>query len=146
MIHTTKEDEMPTATVSPKAKKPVKPTPGAMIDSMWELREKKRKLEASIKDLEGQMADVESQLMERMESDGVDKMTGKAASVSISTSTVANVEDWDAFLAWIYKTKNGHLLQRRVSDPAWREMVEIKGVVPGTQPFTKKRLNLRALS
>lgn len=34
---------------------------------MWELREKKRKLEASIKDLEGQMADVESQLMERME-------------------------------------------------------------------------------
>ena len=145
MIHTTKEDEMPTATVSPKAKKPVKPTPGAMIDSMWELREKKRKLEASIKDLEGQMADVESQLMERMESDGVDKMTGKAASVSISTSTVANVEDWDAFLAWIYKTKNGHLLQRRVSDPAWREMVEIKGVVPGTQPFVKKRLNLRVL-
>ena len=145
MIHTTKEDEMPTVTESPKAKKPAKLTPGALIDQMWGLREKKRKLEASIKDLEGQMADVESQLMERMESDGVDKMTGKAASVSISTSTVANVEDWDAFLAWIYKTKNGHLLQRRVSDPAWREMVEIKGVVPGTQPFTKKRLNLRAL-
>ena len=146
MIHTTKEDEMPTATEGPKAKKPAKLTPGALIDQMWELREKKRKLEASIKDLEGQMADVESQLMGRMESDGVDKMTGKAASVSISTSTVANVEDWDAFLAWIYKTKNGHLLQRRVSDPAWREMVEIKGAVPGTQPFTKKRLNLRALS
>ena len=146
MIHTTKEDEMPATTESPKAKKSAKPTPGALIDQMWELREKKRKLEASIKDLDGQMADVESQLMESMEANGVDKMTGKAASVSISTSVVANVEDWDAFLAWIYKTKNGHLLQRRVSDPAWREMVEIKGVVPGTQPFTKKRLNLRALS
>lgn len=146
MIHTTKEDEMPTATESPKAKKLAKLTPGALIDQMWELREKKRKLEASIKDLEGQMADVESQLMERMESNNVDKITSKAASVSISTSTVANVEDWDVFLAWIYKTKNGHLLQRRVSDPAWREMVEIKGIVPGTQPFIKKRLNLRALS
>lgn len=146
MIHTTKEDEMPAATVSPKAKKPVKATPGAMIDSMWELREKKRKLEASIKDLDGQLADIESKLMEDMEANGIDKMTGKAAGVSISTSTVANVEDWDAFLAWVYKTKNGHLLQRRVSDPAWREMVEIKGAVPGTQPFTKKRLNLRALS
>lgn len=146
MIHTTKEDEMPTATVSPKAKKPVKITPGAMIDSMWELREKKRKLEASIKDLDGQLADIESKLMEDMEANGIDKMTGKAAGVSISTSTVANVEDWDAFLAWVYKTKNGHLLQRRVSDPAWREMVELKGVVPGTQPFVKKRLNLRALS
>ena len=110
MIHTTKEDEMPTATVSPKAKKPVKATPGAMIDSMWELREKKRKLEASIKDLDGQLADIESKLMEDMEANGIDKMTGKAAGVSISTSTVANVEDWDAFLAWVYKTKNGHLL------------------------------------
>lgn len=146
MIHTTKEDEMPTATESPKAKKPAKLTPGAMIDKMWELREKKRALEASIKDLDGQIADVESQLMEDMEANGVDKMTGKAASVSISSTVVANVEDWDKFLAWIYKTKNGHLLQRRVSDPAWREMTEIKGVVPGTQPFTKKRLNLRALA
>ena len=146
MIHTTKEDEMPTATESPKAKKTAKLTPGAMIDKMWELREKKRALEASIKDLEGQIADVESQLMEDMEANGVDKMTGKAASVSISSTVVANVEDWDKFLAFIYKTKSGHLLQRRVSDPAWREMSEIKGVVPGTQPFTKKRLNLRALS
>lgn len=146
MIHTTKEDEMPTATESPKAKKAAKLTPGAMIDKMWELREKKRALEASIKDLDGQIADVESQLMEDMEANGVDKMTGKAASVSISSTVVANVEDWDKFLAFIYKTKSGHLLQRRVSDPAWREMSEIKGVVPGTQPFTKKRLNLRALS
>ena len=130
MIHTTKEDEMPTATVSPKAKKPVKATPGAMIDSMWELREKKRKLEASIKDLDGQMADIESKLMEDMEANGIDKMTGKAAGVSISTSTVANVEDWDAFLAWVYKTKNGHLLQRRVSDPAWREMSRSRAPSP----------------
>lgn len=145
MIHTTKEDEMPTATATPKAKTAGKTTPGAMIDQMWALREKKRVLEASIKDLDGQMADLESKLMENMEANGVDKMTGKAAGVSISTNVVANVEDWDTFLAWVYKTKNGHLLQRRVSDPAWREMVEIKGVVPGTQPFTKKRLNLRAL-
>ncbi len=137
---------MPSATVTPKAKKPTKTTPGATIDKMWALREKKRELEASIKDLDGQLSDLESQLMEDMETNGLEKMTGKAASVSISTSTVANVEDWDKLLAWIYKTKNGHLLQRRVSDPAWREMVEIKGVVPGTQPFTKKRLNLRALS
>jgi hypothetical protein len=146
MIHTTKEDEMSTATAKTPAKKATKTTPGALIDSMWELRDKKRKLEASIKDLDGQLDALESELMERMAADGLDKMTGKCASVSISTSVVANVEDWDAFMAWIYKTKNGHLLQRRVSDPAWREMVELKGVVPGTQPFTKKRLNLRALS
>ena len=146
MIHTTKEDEMPTATVSPKAKKPVKATPGAMIDSMWELREKKRALEASVKDVESQIADLEAKLMEDMQANGVDKMTGKHASVSITSTVVANVEDWDAFWAYIHKMKYGHLLQRRVSDPAYRELLDLGKKIPGTQPFTKKRLNLRALS
>lgn len=137
---------MSTSTTTKAPKKTAAPTPGEEIDALFELREKKRKLEASIKDLEGQASLIEERLMENMDKDGIDKMTGRKASVSISTTTVANVEDWDSFLAWIYKTKNGHLLQRRVSDPAWREMVEIKKVVPGTQPFTKKRLNLRAVA
>jgi hypothetical protein len=137
---------MSASTVTKTPKKAAASTPGADIDALFELREKKRKLEASIKDLEGQASLIEERLMESMDKDGIDKMTGRKASVSISTTTVANVEDWDAFLAFVYKNKAGHLLQRRVSDPAWREMVEIKKAVPGTQPFTKKRLNLRAVS
>ena len=143
MIHTTKEDEMPTATVRPKAKTATKATPGAMIDSMWELREKKRALEASVKDVEGQIADLEAKLMEDMQANGIDKMTGKHASVSITSTVVANVEDWDAFWAYIHKMKYGHLLQRRVSDPAYRELLDLGKKIPGTQPFTKKRLNFR---
>lgn len=137
---------MSTSTTTKTSKKVAEPTPGEDIDALFELREKKRKLEASIKDLEGQASLIQDRLMENMGKSGLDKMTGRKASVSISTTTVANVEDWDSFLAWIYKTKNGHLLQRRVSDPAWREMVEIKKVVPGTQPFTQKRLNMRAVA
>lgn len=146
MICHAKEDEMSTAIATKNPKNPKKPTLGDDIDALFELREKKRKLEASIKDLEGQASLIEDRLMENMAEAGADKVTGRKASVSITTNVVANVEDWDTFLAWIYKTKNGHLLQRRVSDPAWREMIEIKKAVPGTQPFTKKRLNLRAVS
>lgn len=134
-----------TAARAPARKKP-KMTTGAAIDAMWELREKKRSLESAVKAVEGEIAQLEADLLENMRANGIEKATGKSAGVSISSSVTANVEDWDTFLAWVYKTKNGHLLQRRVSDPAWREMVEIKGVVPGTQPFTKTRLNLRALS
>lgn len=146
MIHTTREDEMPTTTERPKTRKAAKLTPGATIDTMWELREKKRALEASVKDVGGQIADLESKLMEDMQANGVDKMTGKHASVSITSTVVANVEDWDAFWAYIHKMKYGHLLQRRVSDPAYRELLDLGKKIPGTQPFTKKRLNLRALS
>lgn len=120
------------------------PSLGTLIDQMWGLRDKKRELEASIKDLDGQIANIESSLMEQMAEQGVDKMSGALATVSISTNTVAQVEDWDAFLAYVYKKKYGHLLQRRVSDPAYRELLEQGQKIPGVTPFSKQRLNLRA--
>ena len=81
-----------------------------------------------------------------MESAGVDKFSGKLGTVSISTNVVANVEDWDALYPYIAKNKLWHLLQRRVSDPAYRELLDAGKKVPGVQPFSKKRLNLRAAS
>ena len=122
-----------------------KPSLGAQIDKMWDIREKKRTLEASIKDLDGQLATIEAELMEDMEANGVDKMTGKHAGVSITSNTVAHVTDWDEMWKFIIKTKNTQLLQRRVSDPAYRELLEMGKKVPGAEAFTKKRLNLRSL-
>lgn len=132
---------MATATKTRAAKEP---SLGALVDQMWALREKKRELEASMKDLEGQIADKESLIMEQMASQGLDKMSGVLASVSVTTNTVAQVEDWDAFWAFIHKKKYGHLVQRRVSDPAYRELLEQCVAVPGVTPFSKRRLNLRA--
>lgn len=132
---------MATATKTRASKEP---SLGALVDQMWSLREKKRELDASIKDLEGQIADKESLIMEQMAAQGLDKMSGAMASVSITTNTVAQVEDWDEFLTFIYKKKYGHLLQRRVSDPAYRELLEQGTKVPGVSPFSKQRLNLRA--
>lgn len=122
-----------------------KPSLGAQIDKMWDIREKKRNLEASIKDLDGQLATIEAELMADMEANGVDKMTGKHAGVSITSNTVAHVTDWDEMWKFIIKTKNTQLLQRRVSDPAYRELLEMGKKVPGAEAFTKKRLNLRSL-
>ena len=83
--------------------------------------------------------------MERMEKEGLDKMSGTKASLSISATVTANVEDWDAFYAYILKNKYTHLLQRRVSDPAYRELVESGKKVAGVTPFVKKRLNVRSI-
>lgn len=122
-----------------------KPSLGAQIDKMWDIREKKRNLETSIKDLDSQLATIEAELMADMEANGVDKMTGKHAGVSITSNTVAHVTDWDEMWKFILKTKNTQLLQRRVSDPAYRELLEMGKKVPGAEAFTKKRLNLRSL-
>lgn len=127
--------------------KPARARPiGTMADDIWDLREKKRALDAQVKELEGQIEERSAELLERMKAEGMDKFTSAHASFSASSSVVANVEDWDAFWAYIYKNKYGHLLQRRVSDPAYRELLDAKKKVPGVQPFIKERLNIRALS
>lgn len=139
-----KLDEKPARkTPARKTAEPEKFPLGALIDQMHSLREKKRELEASVKDLEGRASLIEVQIMESMAEQGLEKMSGALATVSITSTTTANVTDWDAFWAYIHKMKYGHLLQRRVSDPAYRELLESGKKVPGTEPFIKKRLNLR---
>ena len=117
---------------------------GKAIDKIFALRSKKAELEAAAKDVERQIADLDVEILESLEASGLEKTATKAGSVSISMSTVAQVTDWDEILDYIYKKKYGHLLQRRVSDPAWRELIEQGKKVPGTTGFTKKRLNYRA--
>lgn len=131
-------------TTAKTTKTPTTLLKGTTVDKLVSLRNKKRDLEASVKSLEGQIEELQSQLLEEMESAGVDKFSGKLGTVSISTNVVANVEDWDALYPYIAKNKLWHLLQRRVSDPAYRELLDAGKKVPGVQPFSKKRLNLRA--
>lgn len=116
---------------------------GALVDEMFALREAKRALEAQVAGIEKDYAALEEQLMSKLDAEGTDKAAGKKATVSITSTVVGNVTDWDAFGAYIIKNKYLHLLQRRVSDPAARELFELKGKIPGCEPFTKRRLNLR---
>ena len=125
-------------------------TVGANIDAMWALREQKRALEADIKVVTEKLEAFEAGLMAKLEAEGMAKATGAAATVSISESIVATVEGgdegWKLFHAFVKKTGYFHLLHRRISDEAYRELLRAGKKVPGLQPFTKKRLNLRALS
>lgn len=120
-------------------------TTGGIIDSLWKHREKKRKLEAEIVEVEALIKTDEDKLMERLNSEGLDKATGTKASVSITSTVTASVEDWDAFWVYVIKNKYTHLLQRRVSDPAYRELLEHGKKVTGVVPFVKKRVNLRSV-
>lgn len=118
---------------------------GALVDQLWSEREAKRTQEAEIKVIESRITALEVELLERLEAEGLDALKGSKASISIGSSISANVEDWDAFHVYIGKNKFWHLLQRRVSDPAYRELLDMGKKVPGVQPFTKKRLNIRSL-
>ncbi len=120
------------------------PSLGMQIDTLFQLRERLREIQAQEKDQLELISAAEVVLMETMNREGVDKSTGKKATVSISDIITANVVDWTLFEEFIIKKKYLHLLQRRVSDPAIRELFE-KGSVPGVEPYTKRKLNLRKI-
>lgn len=121
-------------------------TTGAIIDQLWASREEKRRLEEQVKEVEYAIKGIEETLMERLEAEGLEKATGSKASVSITSTVTADVQDWDAFYPYIAKNKFWHLLQRRPSDPGVRELWDAGKKVPGVVPFTKRRVNIRTLA
>ena len=120
-------------------------TIGVKIDTLQKLREKKRKLEASVKEVADFMSTLEKELMEQMDTEGVMKSTGKLASVSISESVKPSIEDWDLFYGYIHRNKYYHLLERRPSVTGCRELFEKKGKIPGVVPFTQRTINMRSV-
>ena len=139
--------EKPTKAKTTKAvaAAPAPKTLGAATDEMWALREEKRKLGIEEKRIETAIKALEETIFGLLDAQDTRKAEGKKASVSIGEAIVGNVEDWDALWPWIAKTKNFHLIQKRVSDPGLRELWALNKVVPGVQPFTKRTLSVRSL-
>jgi len=83
--------------------------------------------------------------MEEMESQGMKKATGLLGTVSLKETLIAHVLDWDKVYNYILRNKAFHLMQKRISDGAFRELLENrKGKnIPGIDKFNKKGINLR---
>jgi len=118
---------------------------GASIDAMFDLREKKRALEEQVKEVEQELAVYTESLLESMTAQGLTSGRGDKATASITSTVCANIQDWDVLTAFVKKTGNFQLFQRRVSDPAFRELLAKKGVVPGLAEYNNIRLNLTTL-
>lgn len=120
------------------------PTLGSQIDKLDAIRERKRKLAEQIKAIEAEFSELESQVLQRLMDEETEAGRGKKASVSIGRTVVANIVDFDELCKYVKRTGHFHLFQRRVSDPAFRELAARKPV-PGLEAFTKIKLNLTHL-
>lgn len=129
-------------------------TIGALIDQLHAVREKRRALAEQDKLLSKEVEELTQGIIHRLNAEGTDKASSKKATASISYVEVADVRDWDKLWAFIHKNKFNHLLQRRVSDPAWRELVQLSQsdkklakqlADAGVETFVKVNLNLRSI-
>lgn len=129
---------------------------GQLIDKLHAVREKRAELAAKDKPLELEEKELRDAILAELAAQGTEEGRSKKLKVSVTYNTVANVKDWDAFWDFIIKGKGkyNHLLQRRVSDPAYRELVGLakndKRLAKalgeaGVESFVAARLNIRTL-
>jgi hypothetical protein len=129
----------------PAAKKPARPLAvGAQIDAIFAKKAEYAAANKVADELKAEITAMELQLMKSMGEQEMPKAAGKRGSVSFSTNIVPNVENWDLFYAFIHKTKQYHLLERRPSTTGCREIFEKNSVLPGVVPFSKTSLNYTA--
>lgn len=137
-------------------------TIGELIDKLADCEARRTAHAAAEKLLDAEKADIQTQIFNALDAQGTRVGESKNRRVSISEAEEPRTVDWEKFLAWAVKTKNLHLVQRRVGAPAWREIkalesfrktldkktVEIGGKkvtiyeVPGLETFTKRNLSL----
>lgn len=137
---------------STKAPAPVILTLGAAADKLWQLREDKRELDKQVKAIETEIAALTETTFGLLDAQDTRKGEGKKASIGINYAVVANTVDWQAFMAFVVAGKRGdkmaytHLIQKRVSDPAFRELRALGLVIPGLEDFTKRSLSITTLT
>lgn len=118
---------------------------GAIAKRLITIRNDIRAAEEIVKKHKEKYDNLAEELMNMMRDDDVTVVGNDIAGASIVGTKVAQVTDWEKFYRFISRNKAFYLLQKRVADKVYRELLEDRRGrdIPGTVPFTKYRLNLR---
>lgn len=121
-------------------------TQGQLIDQLFELRERIRELDRQSQALKDEKQALEDTLLKELDAQGVQSVSGRKATASISENIVPSIEDWDSFHAFIRRNNAFYLLQRRANAAPYRELMEQRRgkKIPGATSVTLRTLNLRA--
>lgn len=121
---------------------------GDQIDNLVVLREEYRAKKKEADDAYTIFQQASNEVMEEMEQNQhVVKASGLRGTASIVKTAIAHVKEWDKVYNFILRHKKFELMQRRISDGAYRELLETrKGkLLPGIETFEKKSISLREI-
>lgn len=107
---------------------------GELSRKLFDLKSKKAELNKEVKELNPLIEEIENHLLAKMKDEGLPKISNDLGTVYISPQVVPHVVNWDTFYEYVRKTNSFHLLERRLTQTAYREMVENGEDVPGVDP------------
>ena len=88
-------------------------TLGQLIDDLKIRRDQIRILQKTIDAAKEEYEHLERDIMTKLNEQGLTNSRSNLAIATITEQTVANVNDWDAFMDYVFTNDARHLLQRR---------------------------------
>ena len=101
-----------------------------LISELWALRESKRELSQQEKLLNERYNTLKQELIQQLDEQGVNGAKTSRARVIITESQVVQTQDWDAFCAYVRENDAFHLIQKKPSVTACKELSAIEGMPP----------------
>ena len=114
-----------------------------LMNALVTTRTEIRSLQQEEKALKVHQNDLESEIMWKMEEQGLDQIANDKCTISKKKEVVPTVEDWDVLHQHIIETNRFELLQKRMSATAYRELLQMEKSVPGVKATELTKINYR---
>jgi hypothetical protein len=113
-----------------------------MIDALYATRQTRLDLTKRVDELKAEETAMRGQILELLDSMGMAKGSGLQATCGIKESIEPVPTDWEAIHAYIRQNDRFDLIQKRLSAPAWRGLLDSGVLVPGTESVKVRDLSL----
>jgi len=106
-----------------------------MADAWWQAREERLAADKTAASLKAKESTLQADLIAQMSLQGLSAIGGKTVRVAIHTEYQPTIKDWNKFCAYVAKTNEFELLERRPGRVACRERWEAGVEIPGIDRF-----------
>lgn len=103
------------------------------------------KAAAQTKDMQEELKELEETLLLAMQDANIESIAGANAEAKLGKSLRVSFDDYEAWEKFCYRKKALHLMQRRISTVAYRELKESLGgkPVPGLKEYEQPTLSVK---
>jgi hypothetical protein len=118
---------------------------GACADKLFELRNKRLEMQKQVDAVESEEKAYKEHIIQTLPKSDASGVAGKLCRVTIVTKKIPQVKDWAKFHAYVKKTGQFELMQKRLADTAIKERWENGKEVPGVECFTTVSVSMNKL-
>jgi seryl-tRNA synthetase len=136
------EDQLRGVVMVKTKKRSLPRTLGACADELYELKQERSQLNQQLAKLDERRKELEQHLVDQLSAQDAKGISGELVKASIVVERVGTAKDWGKIYAYVKRNGAFHLLQRRLSNTALREIWEAGKKVPGVEIFNHKKVSL----